>query len=163
MQYEELCHLYAKARAASEARRERCAGLIEKLRERVRVRLGAPDDAVTFRPLDAETDDPAPLAQAMSLAEDGTWQVGVQITLRDPAKPDAPFHVFFGVRVREEDGRLFVTLSDDDPGRTVAPDDDGVVDAIAADAHRRLETWLAANLDRALGAPGAPERYGVYL
>lgn len=165
MQYDELCHLYAKAREASEARRERCAALIEKLRTRVQARLAAPDDAVTYRALDTDGDEPAPLAlaDAMRLGDDGSWQVGVQITLRDPAKPDAPFHVFFGLRVREEDGRMWLALSDDDPGRALRADDDAAIEEAAADAQRRLERWLAENLDRALGAPGTPERYGVYL
>ncbi|RIL02374.1 MAG: hypothetical protein DCC71_16475 [Proteobacteria bacterium] len=163
--YDDLCNRYAKARGAAEARRDRCAAVVEKLRERVRVQLGAPEDAVGYRALDADTDEPTalPLTEALSVAEDGAWQVGIQIMLRDPAKPDAPFHIFFGVRMREDDGRLVVSLSDDDPGRAVSADDGAAIEAVAADAQRRLEDWLAANLDRALGAPGAPERYGVYL
>lgn len=163
--YDTLCELYGKARAAADARRDRCAAVVEKLRERIRAHLDAPDDAVGFRSLEVESDDAVavPLADALTMSEDGTWNAGIQITLRDAAKPDAPFMIFFGVRMREENGRLVLSLSDDDPGRTVQPDDDAVLDEIAAEAHRRLEGWLAENLDRALGAPGKPEHYGVYL
>ena len=163
--YEALCELYGKARAAADARRDRCAAVVEKLRERIRVHLDAPDDAVGFRSLEVDSEDGAavPLAEALTLDEGGVWSAGIQITLRDAAKPDAPFMIFFGVRIREENGRLVLALSDDDPGRVVQPAEDAVLDEIAAEAHRRLEAWLAENLDRALGAPGTPEHHGVYL
>lgn len=163
--YDRLCDLYAAARARAEARRERCAVLVERMSERLRSYMGAPADALCFNPIDSEPEDsqPVPLREAMSAADDGTWQVRIQVSLRDPAKPDAPFSVFFGVRVRDEDGRLRLSLSDEDPGREVDPDDAAALDAVAADAHRRLEQWLVANLDRALGAAGTPDRFGGYL
>lgn len=163
--FDKLCALYASARARADARRERCAAVLERLFERMRAHLEAPPDALSFRSLEGEPEEspPLPLREAMSTAEDGNWQVAIQIALRDPAQPEPPFFVFFAVRIRETDGRLVLSLSDDDPGREVRPGDDALFDVVAADAHRRLEAWLTTQLDGALGAGIAPERYGAYL
>jgi len=162
--YQELCALYAAARLRADARRERCAVLVERFAARLRAYLQAPEDALSFCSTDEEVDAAGPLALRDALAtEDGGWRVGIQIALRDPARPDTSFFVFIAVRVREDGGALVLSLSDEDPGRSVRPEDEPLLDAIAAEAHRRLAAWLGENLDRALGAVGAPEHYGAYL
>lgn len=165
--YEKLCLIYADARLRAETHRDRCAAVLERLRERLLVTLGVPADALAFRAVDSESGpepgEGLPVRDAMSSAEDGTWHVGVQVTLRDPKAADQPFHLFFDLRVREDGGRFVVSLSDEDPGRSVRADDDADLDAVAEDAARRLEAWLADNLEQVLGAAGRTERFGVYL
>lgn len=165
--YEKLCALYADARLRAEAHRDRCAVLLERLRDRLVSTLGMPADALAFRAVEGETGpepgEGLPVRDAMSSAEDGTWHVGAQVTLRDAKAPDQPFYLFFDLRVREEEGRFRVSLSDEDPGRSVRDDDDAGLDAVAEDAARRLEAWLSENLEQVLGASGRTERFGVYL
>jgi len=165
--YEKLCALYADARLRAEGHRERCAAVLERLRDRLLATLGMPADALAFRTIEGESGpEPGaglPVREAMSSAEDGTWHVGAQVTLRDPKAPEQPFYLFFDLRVREDAGRFVLSLSDEDPGRTVRPEDDAALDAVAEDAARRLEGWLADNLEQVLGAAGRTERFGVYL
>lgn len=163
--YEELCASYADARARADARRARCAALLERLRGRLVAHLEMPADALAFRPVDSEPES-APsetLLGAMSVADDGAWHVGIQIELRDPAKPDTPFLVSFDLTVREDEGRFVVSVSEDDPGRVVQAEDTAALDEVAASLYRRLADWLRENLDQALGAAGRSERFGVYL
>lgn len=165
--YEKLCALYADARLRAETHRDRCAAVLERLRERLVATLGMPPDALAFRAVESESGpepgEGQPVRDAMSSAEDGTWHVGAQVTLRDAKAPDQPFSLFFDLRVREDGGRFLVSLSEEDPGRTVRADDDAGLDAVAEDAARRLEAWLSDNLEQVLGASGRTERFGVYL
>lgn len=164
--YEEFCELYARARARANERRQRCAAVLAQAGDRIVRRLGIPEGAHAWRPAESEPDEsgaPGTLADAMSADDDGVWRVGMQILLRDPGDPEHPFPILFSLGVKEDAEHFVVSMADGEVGHRVLPDAPGGLDALAAEADRRLREWLAENLDRALGAAGPRGQFGLYL
>jgi hypothetical protein len=99
----------------------------------------------------------------MNAEDDGTWHVGMEIVLRACQAPESTFPVFFSLGVREEGDHFVVSLADGDAGTRLHPGDDDALDALAAEAERRLREWLLENLDRVLGIAPPGKEFGLYL
>lgn len=164
--YQELCELYARARARAEERRVRHAAVLEQVGAQIVKRLGVPEAAYGWQPLEGGPAEEGPgctLPDAMSADEEGVWHVGMQIQLRAGDDPRSVLPLFFDLSAKEQGDHFLVSLSDGDPGHRIHPGDTSELDALAAEAERRLREWLAENLDRVLGAQGRGEQFGLYL
>ncbi len=164
--YQDLCELFARARDRAQQRRQRFAAVFEEAGRAIVKHLGIPDDAHAWSPLDLEQEEEPsgiPLAEAMSSDEEGAWHVGLRILLRAGSEPETTMPLVIDLRAQEEDGRLVLSFSDDEPRFRIHPDHPADFEAVAIDAERRLRAWMAESLDRVLGAAGKGERFGQYL
>jgi hypothetical protein len=164
--YQDFCELFARARERAQQRRQRFAAVFEQAGSVIVKHLGVPDDAFAWCPLELEPEEEPSgigLAEAMSSDEEGAWHVGLRILLRAGSGPATTMPLVIDLRAQEEDGRLLLSFSDDEPRFRIHPDRPADFEAVAIDAERRLRAWLAENLDRVLGAAGQGERFGQYL
>ena len=161
--YQELCELYARARARANQRRQRCAVILEQVGERIVGRLGVPEGAHGWRPVESEPEEgksSCALAEAMSADDEGVWHAGLQILLRD-GEDELP--IFFDLCAQEEGDHFLVSIAGEEPTHRIHPGEEAALEGVAADVERRLRKWLAENLDRVLGAAGRGEQFGLYL
>lgn len=165
--YQELCELYARARARANERRRRCAEVLAQAGERIVQHLGVPESAHGWRPVEGEPEEGEKLytlEQAMSADDEGVWHAGVQILLRAGEDPEGALPIFFDLCAQEEEENHFrVSIAGEDPAHRIHLGDAAALDLLAADVERRLREWLAENLDRVLGAAGRGEQFGLYL
>lgn len=164
--YQDLCDQLARARDRARERRERFAGVFEEVGASIVKHLGVPDDAHEWCALELEPEpEPAriPLVDAIGVDEEGAWHVGLRILLRVGEDPASILPLVLDLRVREQNGRVVLSFSDEDPHHTIHADRPDGLAAVAADAERRLRAWMAENLDQVVGAAGRGERFGQYL
>jgi len=164
--YQDLCELFTRARERARQRRERFARIFEQAGTCIAKHLGIPEDAHEWCPLALESEEEpvrVPLADAMGTDEEGSWHVGLRILVRAGGEPESTLPLVLDLCAREEEGRLVLSFSDEDPRHHVHPDRPADFDAVAIAAERWLRAWMDENLDRVLGAAGRGERYGQYL
>lgn len=165
--YQDLCDLLARARERARQRRERLAPVFERAGASIVTHLGVPDDAHEWCLLELASEEPpgrTALADAMSSDEEGSWRIGLRIVVRSPGEPEGTLPLVLELCAREEEeGRVVLSFSDEDPRHHVHPDRPADFAAVAIDAERRLRAWMDENLERVLGAAGPGERYGQYL
>jgi hypothetical protein len=164
--YQDLCDQLARARERARERRERFAGAFEQVGASIVKHLGIPEDAHEWCALDLEAEPEAgrvPLVDAMSTDEEGSWHVGLRILVRVGGDPESTLPLVLDLRVREQNGRVVLSFSDEEPHHPLRPDRPDELVSVAIDAERRLRAWMAENLDHVVGAAGRGERFGQYL
>jgi hypothetical protein len=163
--YQDLCERFARARERAQERRERFAAVFEQVRASIVNSLGVPEDAHEWCALEFESEpEPGrPLAEAMSIAEDGSWHVGLRIQVRAGGEAASTLPLVLDLRVQEQNGRAVFSFSDEEPPRPIHPDRPDELASVGIDAERRLRAWMDENLDQVVGAGGSGERFGQYL
>lgn len=143
--YEELCASCWATRDAWRRHRDEAWGVFGVIVSQLIEDLGIPGSVVRFRPLGTEPFPDAiySIPSAMSLADDGFWQVGLVIGFLKQGKTHPSIDVGVDLRLRKEadqfqfklgaDGKEVVAFAARDP-----LDVDSAVDLI----DRELDYWL---------------------
>ena len=141
--YGQLCDALSHSRAARASQRDECFSFVERFAQGLIQFLEIPPDLVRLALPDGSLDEaPLTVSGASSLAEDGFWQTGLNLTIRGRAGRSPSVVVTLVLHVKKKDGVLSFKLFPDGPILRIA-DASGADLSPAYDlVFQQLLTWL---------------------
>ena len=141
--YGQLCDAFSHSRAARASQREECFSFVERFVQGLIRYLEIPPDLVRLALPDGPLEEaPLTVSGASSLAEDGFWQTGLNLTIRGRAGRSPSVAVTLVLHVKKKDGVFSFKLFSDGPILRI----DDAPDADLSPAYdlvfQQLLTWL---------------------
>jgi len=141
--YGQLCDALSHSRAARASQRDECFSFVERFAQGLIQFLEIPPDLVRLALPDGSLDEaPLTVSGASSLAEDGFWQTGLNLTIRGRAGRSPSVVVTLVLHVKKKDGVFSFKLLPDGPILRIADTPDADLSPAYDLVFQQLLTWL---------------------
>jgi len=141
--YGQLCDALSDSRAARASQRDECFSFVERFVQGLIRFLEIPPEFVRLALPDGSRDEaPLTVSGASSLADDGFWRTGLDLTIRGRAKRSPCVVVTLVLHVKKQDGEFSFKLFPDAPTLRIADAPEADLSPAYDLVFQQLMTWL---------------------